>query len=217
MARTVLWALPGELVAADAVLVGEFDATIRGGEEAAGRHLACRLGCTHCCVGPFDITALDAARLVRGLEALAGREPALAEEVRRRARQQWARFAGEFPGDDASGALADDEAARQAFFERFADLPCAALDPADGRCNLYADRPLTCRSFGLPVRVGAEVLPACALNFTAASDAERLAATVEPDPDDAEGRLLARLAAAGGPAADTIVAAALALGHSGER
>ena len=41
----------------------------------------------------------------------------------------------------------------QARFEDFAnDAACPALDPATGRCDVYAWRPMTCRVFGPPVR-----------------------------------------------------------------
>jgi len=52
---------------------------------------------------------------------------------------------------------------------------CAALDP-DGRCRVYAARPLVCRSHGAPIRMrdGArEEVRACHLNFK----------TTAPDPD----------------------------------
>ncbi|MCB9574928.1 MAG: YkgJ family cysteine cluster protein [Kofleriaceae bacterium] len=47
---------------------------------------------------------------------------------------------------------------------------CAALDD-DGRCLVYAARPLVCRSHGVPIRLrggdGLPVVQACELNFTA--------------------------------------------------
>ena len=52
---------------------------------------------------------------------------------------------------------------------------CAALD-AGGRCQIYAARPLVCRSHGAPIRMRAASLPvvqACFRNFT----------HVEPDAD----------------------------------
>lgn len=53
---------------------------------------------------------------------------------------------------------------------------CAALDPATGRCRIYAARPLVCRSHGVPIRLGERSLPvwsACFRNFH----------HTEPDPD----------------------------------
>ena len=52
---------------------------------------------------------------------------------------------------------------------------CAALDP-NGRCLIYAARPLVCRSHGAPIRLGPgslPVLPACGKNFlTTSPDAD---------------------------------------------
>lgn len=52
---------------------------------------------------------------------------------------------------------------------------CAALDP-DGRCLVYAVRPVVCRSHGAPIRLREGSLPvvrSCHRNFT----------HTEPDPD----------------------------------
>ncbi len=209
MTRTVIWALPSELEAADADLVEAFDASVGMGEASAEGHLACRLGCTHCCIGPFEITALDAARLVRGVAGLVRRDPETASAVVRRASRQWETMAAVFPGDAAAGILAEDEAARDAFFGRFSETPCPALDPLSGACLVYEWRPLSCRSYGLPVRHGSQVLDPCPLNFTGASPDAVATSTVEPDPDDREGRLLARAGEAG-VRGDTTVCAAIA-------
>ena len=48
---------------------------------------------------------------------------------------------------------------------------CAALE-ADGRCAIYAARPIVCRSHGAPIRLGDRV-EKCFKNFTART----------PDPD----------------------------------
>lgn len=207
------WEVPAHVAAADERLVESFDAAIGEGERRAKRHLACRLGCTACCIGPFDIGALDAARLARGLVLLARDDPGAALAVRERARGQWRQMAGKFPGDVSTGTLAHDESRRVAFFDAFADVPCPALDPGSGACTLYQWRPLSCRSFGLPVRCGSQTLPPCSLNFTAATEEETSGALVEPDPGDREGELLAEAARCGTLAAETIVCAVLARGH----
>jgi len=80
MGRTVFRALAPALRAADDALVSAFDPSMKAGEETADRHLAYRVGCTDCCTGPFDITPLDAARLLRGLAALDAQCPAAAAE-----------------------------------------------------------------------------------------------------------------------------------------
>jgi len=209
MERRVIWSLPRRLEAADGELVRSFDASIRQGEARAAGHLACRVGCTGCCVGPFEITAVDAARLVRGARELLARDRPAGLALLARSSEQWRRMAEVFPGDPGSGVLADDEAAREVFFGRFGEAPCPLLDPAGGACLAYAWRPLSCRTYGLPVRHGRRLLEPCPLNFTSAAPAEVAAAAIEPDPGDREGELLERAAAAG-CGGDTIVCAALA-------
>lgn len=201
-------ALP-RLEADDTALVAAFDAVIAASVVGAGEWVRCRIGCTECCIGPFDITALDAWRLRRGLVALAELDPGAAAALRQRARLQWELLREGFPGDGTSGRLADDDGAREAFFSRFARLPCPALSD-DGRCLVYPFRPLSCRSFGLPVRCGGQLLAPCRLNFAGASAEVVAAAVVDPDPHDREGELLARLAEVSGWWGDTVVAAALA-------
>lgn len=204
-------ALSDDLGEADRALVSMFDRTLAASIRGARRHLQCRIGCTACCIGPFDITTLDAARLAVGMALLEQRHPRIVARLRARSREQWRMLGAAFPGDAETGRLDDDDDDRERFFARFADLHCAALDPRTGRCILYAYRPLSCRSFGLPVRVGEEVLEPCELNFREASPAEVKAATAEPDPEDREGQILADLAGVGIDARDTIVAAVLAL------
>jgi Fe-S-cluster containining protein len=167
------------------------DARLAEGARAAGDRLACRPGCTECCIGPFPINDLDAVRLRRGLADLAGTDPARAEAVRIRAMRDVTDFAPEFPGAPDTGWLADDDDALDRFFAAHALRPCPALDPETGSCDLYAWRPVSCRTFGLPVRIGAEDLPPCRLCFVGLSLAEVESFRAEPDPDDLEGALLA--------------------------
>ncbi len=201
------------LAAADAAFLHTVDELLAAGRERAGGAVACRIGCTECCTGLFDITALDAFRLRRGLAALAQDDGDAARGVVRRAQRQWLELRDTFPGDCDSGVLWEDEAAREEFFARHATLPCPALEPRTGQCLLYASRPLSCRSFGLPIRCGGELLPPCRLNLVGVPAEELPALAVDPDPTCREGELLGRLAALGGGCGDTIVAAALAPGR----
>ncbi|HXV63469.1 MAG TPA: YkgJ family cysteine cluster protein [Vicinamibacteria bacterium] len=193
------------LVRLDEILLDRFDAEVRRGETAAGHHVTCHLGCTECCIGPFEISALDAARLRRGLANLPVQ---MARLVEKRARTQWDYLRPSFPGDTSTGFLADDDRARESFCETFASIPCPVLDPGTGACLLYAHRPLACRSFGLPVVQEDERLPPCRLNFTNAGECDVRRATIEPDPEYLEGDLIALL----DHDAETVIAAAIALG-----
>ena len=140
------------LPARDAELVHIVDASLADAARRAGNLLACRIGCTQCCHGAFAINALDAARLRAGMSALRAANPALAAAIELRARAWLAEYGPGFPGDPVTGVLGA-SAADQARFENFAnDAPCPALDPATGRCDVYAWRPMTCRVFGPPIR-----------------------------------------------------------------
>ncbi len=196
--------------AGDRTLVQIVDAALEEAAHRSGSWLACRPGCTECCMGPFPITQLDALRLQTGLAELGTRDPARATQVRERSRQYVARVAPDFPGDVRTGVLAEgEEAARR--FETFAEEePCPALDPATGMCDLYAARPITCRTFGPAVRCGAEELAVCELCYHGASDAEIAACQVEIDPDAVEFALLDELEETTGKRGQTIVAFALA-------
>ncbi len=158
----------------------------------AGDHLACRVGCTACCHGPFPISALDARRLRRGLAELSTREPERAAVISRRAHAQNERFCSEVLDGEAIDS-AEETTAIESICERHGDLPCPALDVESGRCELYEHRPLTCRTFGPPTRFGDDLLPPCDLCFVGASEEEIEAARVEPDPEDLEGRILRTL------------------------
>jgi len=157
----------------------------------------------------FSINQLDARRLREGLADLEKVESERADRVRLRARQSVARLAADFPGDPVTGLLNEGEIAEQQFAEFANDEPCPALDPQTGNCELYESRPMTCRTFGPPVRSEGG-LGVCELCFHGASDEEIAACEMIPDPDDLEATLLHELEETTGVRGETIVAFALA-------
>jgi Fe-S-cluster containining protein len=95
-------------------------------------------------------------------------------------------------------------------FEQFAnDEVCPALDPNSGLCELYEYRPMTCRTFGPPVR-SEEGLGVCELCFQGASDEEIAKCEMVPDPDDLESELLRQVENTTAKRGETIVAWCLA-------
>lgn len=120
--------------------------------------LPCRQGCSACCIGMFPITRLDALQLQRGLDTL----PSLQRNaIVTRARAQVSALEAAYPnllsqpsleswGDDTIDELV----------EHFADVPCPALAP-DGTCDVYAFRPITCRTMGIPIESDGMVQGAC--------------------------------------------------------
>jgi Fe-S-cluster containining protein len=189
----------------DQKLIQIVDAALADVTRRSGSWLACRLGCTQCCIGVFPINQLDAVRLRRGLADLEQLAPERAARVRQRARESVSRLSPEFPGDLLTGILHEGEAAERQFADFANDEPCPALDPQTGACELYESRPMTCRVFGPPVR-SEDGLGVCELCFQGASDEEIAACEMKPDPDDLESRLLADLEKKTSARGNTIVA-----------
>jgi Fe-S-cluster containining protein len=183
----------------DAELVQIVDAAMAEAVRRSGSWLACRAGCCECCIGSFAITALDAARLRRGLAALDARDPDRAGRVRRRALASVERMSREYPRETLRCVLE---------MEAADDEPCPALDPECGTCDLYEARPITCRMFGPAVRFSAESLAVCELCYRGATDSQIAACEVTVDPENLEGELL-RTLENNGTADETIVAFAL--------
>jgi Fe-S-cluster containining protein len=201
------------LPARDSELVQIVDAALADAARRAGSFLACRIGCTQCCHGAFAINALDAERLRSGIGEMRASSPALAAAIERRTRAWLAEYGPQFPGDLKTGVLGT-SAAEQARFEEFADdAPCPALDPATGRCDVYAWRPMTCRVFGPPIRAAnpngseggdTEGLGHCELCFIGATP-DQVAAREMPVPHELEAELLDQMESS----TDTVVAFAL--------
>jgi Fe-S-cluster containining protein len=196
------------LPAGDRQLVQIVDAALADAARRAGDFLACRIGCTQCCYGAFAINALDVARLRAGMSALRSAQPALAAAIERRARAWLAEFASDFPGDAETGLLGTSDADHSRFEEFANDAPCPALDPATGRCDVYAWRPMTCRVFGPPILMAsadaAEGLGHCELCFIGATPAQ-VGACEMPIPHALEAELLEEI----GSKEETVVAFAL--------
>jgi len=178
---------------ADRDLLTSIAASMVEATRRSGSWLACRLGCTQCCIGPFAITQLDVLRLRSGLAALEASDPARAAAVRARAAAYVEKIAPVYPGDPGTGELFGE----QDLPDSTDELPCPALDPATGACDLYDARPITCRSFGPATKIGDGRLAACELCYVGATDAEIAACAVELDPEGLELTLVEALEKAG--------------------
>ena len=153
----------------DAELIQITDAALSDSYARAGHWMACKPGCHQCCVGVFPISTLDAARL---REALSIVEPTTAAHIRRRASEARVRLSRDFPGNTASGQLFT-EPHHEGIFDDFAnDEPCPVLDPLTGTCDLYAARPMACRTFGPPMPNDEGGLAVCELCFVEAPPSE---------------------------------------------
>lgn len=148
--------------------------------EAASRGgVACRLGCTECCRGAFELTAADVLRLREGFRRLCERDAATAARLLARV-------------DASTGG--DDEF-------------CPALDPETGACELYEARPVTCRTFGPATHTVEGGVAACERCYAGLSDAGIAARAVSPDPHGLEAALIAELKDKGHGGAASVAAA----------
>ena len=193
------------LISGDQKLIRIVDSALADAARRSGEWLACRPGCTQCCVGVFSISQLDAARLQKGLAELQRHDPQRAESVRDRARDAVRRLSSDFPGDPVTGILHEDENAQKRFEDFANDEPCPVLDPQTGLCELYDSRPMTCRVFGPPVR-SEEGLGVCELCFQGATDEEIAACEMKPDPGGLETKLIEELEKKTGAKGSTIIA-----------
>jgi Fe-S-cluster containining protein len=193
------------LPAGDKALIQIVDAALADASRRSGEWLVCRPGCTQCCVGVFAINQLDAVRLQQGLAALEKSDPQRALRIRQRARASVSRLSADFPGNAKTGVLDEGREAEECFTEFANDEPCPVLDPETGLCDLYDARPMTCRTFGPPVRSDGG-LGVCELCFHGASDEQIAACEMVADPDDLESKLLSKLEKTKGPRGQTIVA-----------
>ncbi len=199
------------LPSGDTALIQIVDAALADSAQRSGEWLACRPGCTQCCVGVFPINQLDVVRLQSGLVELAKREPERAGRVRERTRASVARLSPDFPGNKKTGLLYEGDDAEQHFADFANDEPCPVLDPETGLCELYESRPMTCRTFGPPVRSEGG-LGVCELCYHGATDEEIATCEMVVDFDDLESKLVKKIEKAGAARGQTIVAYCLAKG-----
>jgi len=185
------------LPAGDKALIQIVDAALADAARRSGEWLACRPGCTQCCVGVFAISQLDAVRLQHGLIEVQKMDPQRAARIRERARGSIRRISADFPGDAKTGVLDEGPEAEERFAEFGNDEVCPVLDPETGLCELYAARPMTCRTFGPPGRTEGG-LGVCELCFHGATDEQIAACEMVADPDDLESKLLEEIEKAKG-------------------
>ena len=194
----------------DQELVQIIDAALAEAVEKSGKWLACRPGCSQCCVGVFAINQLDAIRLRNGLAELEARDAERALRIRKRALDAVARLSEDYPGDPITGVLDEDDTDEAA--KRWDDFgnseTCPVLDPETGKCELYESRPVICRTFGPALKSDGD-LGHCELCFVDATEEEVIASEMRPDPDNLEAALVEELRRTTGECGETIIAFAL--------
>lgn len=135
-----------DLLARYQALLEKVDAWFADCINHVGEQITCHAGCSACCRGLFEISLLDARLLQSGFAQLdAQTRGQLLSKARNRVSElqaAWPEFRHPYilnrlPHDDWQEMPEDDPTA------------CPLLS-ADGRCMVYAHRPMTCRLHGLP-------------------------------------------------------------------
>jgi Fe-S-cluster containining protein len=98
-------------------LWAKIDAFVAKVDQRHPGELACRAGCSDCCLGGLSVTEVEAEAIARLLATSTDEERAALA------------LRADAPNDER----------------------CVALDQ-DGRCGIYAARPVVCRSHGVPIR-----------------------------------------------------------------
>ncbi|MCO4768647.1 MAG: YkgJ family cysteine cluster protein [Deltaproteobacteria bacterium] len=114
------------ILAAYAQFVQRIDTHAARVESAWGDELACRVGCSGCCHRDLTVFPLEAAVLANHIDGAGVELPSTARPTL----------------TPTALAVLELEGAE----------PCVMLD-AEGRCRVYAARPLICRTHGLPLAV----------------------------------------------------------------
>ena len=127
-------------------LLGEVDAWFAACLRAAPAQIACRSGCSDCCRGLFDITLIEAFVLKQAFDRL---PPKLRQPARTKAGKHLAQLRRRWPGFASPFLLNALPDAEWTEMPEDDPTPCPLLG-ADGRCLVYAARPMTCRLHGLP-------------------------------------------------------------------
>lgn len=141
------------------------------------QNLQCGAGCSLCCHGLFEIGSGDVPVIAEGLAKM---HPSRRARVVRRSL--------EILEKSAHPNLREcSPPEKEAFFERTDSTPCPNLDDK-GLCMMYDDRPLVCRTFGLPLREKSRYIgDVCELNFTAATPGDRMSAAWDLSWEDVLG------------------------------
>ena len=202
--------MPLQAPARDPQLIQIVNSALADAFQKSAKWLACKPGCSQCCVGVFAINQVDAIRLRKGLADLEQQDPERAARIRERVKASVARLSPEFPGDTTTGLLNDDDSdeACKHWDDYANDETCPVLDPEKGTCDLYESRPIICRTFG-PALMSEDELGHCELCYVGATDEEVAALEMHPDPDHLEEALVKELEETTGAKGETIIAFAL--------
>ncbi|MDR1857086.1 MAG: YkgJ family cysteine cluster protein [Desulfovibrio sp.] len=140
----------GHVLERYATLRNEADAAFAGVRSRHPDCVRCHEGCSDCCHALFDLSLVEAIALNRAFADAFGHGPERSDVLTRAAEtdRQLTRIKREMFRAERDGEPPE------AIMERAARIKvrCPLLDGND-RCLLYADRPVTCRVYGVPTAI----------------------------------------------------------------
>jgi Fe-S-cluster containining protein len=131
-------------------LVDQVDAVFQRVQAEHEECVRCRVGCSDCCHAIFDLSLVEALYIKAQFDKVfKDSERAQIIERANEADRAVYRLKRQAFKDHEKGKpeseILEEMAAKR--------IRCPLLD-ADGRCAMYADRPLTCRLYGIPTVIG---------------------------------------------------------------
>jgi Fe-S-cluster containining protein len=185
------------------------DSALASAATRSAHWLACKPGCHQCCVGVFPVSLFDAENLRTALHDLEKTDPARAAAIRTRAHASRTRLTPNFPGNASTGQLFTHPDHEEAFEDFANDEPFPVLDPTTGTCDLYAARPIPCRTFGPPLRNEEGALAVCELCFINAPAEEVARCEMDQSWRDQEAALIEQTEQSTNTQGPTLIAFAL--------
>jgi Fe-S-cluster containining protein len=139
-----------------------WEAEFARSEQLHGAKIQCRRGCTDCCHHLFQITELEAAFISSAVKNLPPEKRQALESRAQKYSEDRVKLLSDRQVPDAWGSLPPPGLR----------LPCPALE--DGACQIYENRPLICRKYGMPLYnpQKPDQVFACELNFKPGEEIE---------------------------------------------
>jgi Fe-S-cluster containining protein len=131
--------------------VKQLDGVFESVQQQFSDCVKCKQGCADCCHALFDLSLVEALYINRRfLEKINGSEKeAILEEANKIDRNIY-----RLKRKMAKAVQSGEKSEEQVLFEMAAErIRCPLLNSSD-RCDLYADRPVTCRLYGIPTAIG---------------------------------------------------------------
>jgi Fe-S-cluster containining protein len=143
-------------------LASAWEAEFARNKQLHGAKIQCRRGCTDCCHHLFQITELEAAFVSTAVKSLLPEKRLPMEQRARQYTQDREKLLSDRRVPDAWGSLPPPGLR----------LACPALE--DGACQIYENRPLICRKYGMPLYnpQKPDRVFACELNFKPGEEIE---------------------------------------------